>query len=455
MKFLKHLKRSPIVFPMACVAMTAMVFISEGSYWQSVGQLDDVGEMAVARVAIQRLTLSIVDAETGQRGYLLTGKNEYLQPYVAALKDIDAAFYLLDGHYQDEAHAKSMIVLLHNLTEGKLSELAMTVRLFDEGKTEASKQIILSGLGKEKMDAIRVQAAQLLDYESKKVAQGRLSIYRTLLISRLGIALLSAISLLALFLYLRQLAAHDRHQLELSRSMQAERDRLEVQVRQRTEQLTELTQHLETAREDERSRLARDLHDELGALLTSAKLDAARIKSRLGNTAPEAMERLSHLVEALNGGIALKRRIIEDLRPSALSNLGLVTTLEILAREFAQRTDVRVHCELEAVKLKPSTELVVYRLIQESITNISKYAKATQVWVKLTSHRGQVFISVRDDGVGFDATLKPKSAYGLVGMRFRVEAEGGALTIVSAPGRGTEIQATLPESNVDIASHYS
>jgi signal transduction histidine kinase len=449
MKFLNYLQRSPIVFPLACVAMLAMVFISEGSYMQSVRQLDDVGEMATARVAIQRLTRSIVDAETGQRGYLLTGKNEYLQPYAAALKDIDVAFNLLDAHYQDEAQAKGMVVLLHNLTESKLSELAITVRLYDDGKTDASKEIILSGSGKEKMDAIRVLAAQLLDHESSKVAQGRLSIYRTLMISRLGIAALSALSLLALFLYLRQLAAHDRHQLELARMVQAERDRLEVQVRQRTEQLTELTQHLETAREDERSRLARDLHDELGAMLTSAKLDAARIKSRLGTTAPEAMERLNHLVEALNGGIALKRRIVEDLRPSALSNLGLVTTLEILAREFAERAEVQVHCELAPVKLKPSTELVVYRLIQESITNISKYAAATQVWVKLTSSHGQVYVSVRDNGVGFDATQKPKSAYGLVGMRFRVEAEGGVLNVVSAPGCGTDIQATLPEANLD------
>ncbi len=449
MKFLKYLKRSPILFPLACVAMMATVFISEGSYMQSVRRLDEVGEMALARVAIQRLTTSIVDAETGQRGYLLTGKNEYLQPYATALKEIEGAFNLLDAHYHDDAQAKGALVLLHNLTESKLAELAMTVRLHDEDKTEASKAIILSGLGRENMDAIRVQAAQLLDYESKNVAQGRQSIYRTLLISRLGIAALSAISLLALFLYLRQLAAHDRHQVELGRIVQAERDRLEVQVRQRTQQLTELTQHLETAREDERSRLARDLHDELGALLTSAKLDAARIKSRLGNTAPDAMERLNHLVEALNGGIALKRRIIEDLRPSALSNLGLVTTLEILAREFAERADIQVHCELAPVNLKPSAELVVYRLIQESITNISKYAKATQVWLKLTSHDGQVSVSVRDDGVGFDATQKPKSAYGLVGMRFRVEAEGGMLAIVSAPGRGTDIQATLPETNLD------
>ena len=123
-------------------------------------------------------------------------------------------------------------------------------------------------------------------------------------------------------------------QLVQKRLAVAERDRLEIEVRERTAQLTELALHLQTAREDERQRLARDLHDELGALLTSAKLDAARIRSRLAGTAPEALDRLAHLVETLNSSIALGRRIIEDLRPSTLSNLGLVAALDILAREF-------------------------------------------------------------------------------------------------------------------------
>ncbi len=205
-----------------------------------------------------------------------------------------------------------------------------------------------------------------------------------------------------------------------------------------------MTHHLQTAREDERSRLARDLHDELGALLTSAKLDAARIKSRLAGTAPEALERLSHLVETLNSGIALKRRIIEDLRPSALSNLGLVAALEILTREFAEQSGIAVHHALEPVPLEADAELVVYRLVQEAITNIAKYAKAKQVWVSLSAQGGHVQASVRDDGVGFDISAQPGSAHGLVGMRFRVEAEGGTLTLQSTPGEGTLIQVSLP-----------
>lgn len=274
--------------------------------------------------------------------------------------------------------------------------------------------------------------------------QAREEISQVLLASRIGIAALTAMSLLALFLYLRQAAVVQRRQDRLNARTQADHHRLELEVARRTAELTELTRHLLTAREDERSRLARDLHDELGALLTSAKLDAARIRSRLGTTAPEAQDRLAHLVLTLNGVIALKRRIIEDLRPSSLSNLGLVATLEILAREFAQTSGLQVHCELRAVPLDAEADLVVYRLVQEGITNIGKHARAHEVWLGLGQEGDQVVVTLRDDGVGFDPQARPGAAHGLMGMRFRVLAEGGRLDVVSAPGRGTTVRVQLP-----------
>ena len=195
------------------------------------------------------------------------------------------------------------------------------------------------------------------------------------------------------------------------------------------------------------------MHDDLGALLTSAKLDAARIRSRLvgAGSAPEALGLLAHLVTTLNSGIALGRRIIEDLRPSALGTLGLVATLEILVGEYAAHAGLQVHSVLEPVSLDENAELMVYRLVQEALTNISKHAKARQAWVSLGLRAGLVEVSVRDDGAGFNTEVQPTSAYGLVGMRFRVEAEGGTLTVVSARGQGTLIQVRLPPSEAHVA----
>ena len=441
-------KHSRIVFPFACAAAVAMVLISEGSYWQSVDKLAELNAIGAARTSIQSLQQSILAAETGQRGYLLTDRKEYLLTYDKALKEIDESFSFLDRYYGKQARPIAMLRKVRILTDTKLSELAVATRLHDEGKSAASTDIVLSELNKRQMDAIRAFSTDLLEHEALNVSAGTNDLHRTLMLSRIGMAALSAIGLFALFLYLRQTYALKTQQQEQQRLVQAERDRLEVEVAHRTAQLTELTRHVLTAREDERNRLARNLHDELGALLTSAKLDAARIRSRLAGSAPEALERLTHLVDTLNRSIALGRDIIEDLRPSTLSNLGLVATLEILVREFTERSGVEAHCALATVKLGATAELVVYRLVQEAITNITKYANARHVWVGLAARQDEVEVSVRDDGVGFDTRAKASSAYGLVGMRFRVEAEGGTLVVVSARGQGTLIQVTLPQSTL-------
>ena len=442
----KVIQRSPVVFALAALAAVAMLFISEGSYWQSVEILDELSQAATARMNIQRLERGVLDAETSQGGYLLTGRDEYLPPYQQALQTVDESFRALDRHYGNAAKPGDLLAKLRALTETRLSIIAETIRLHQEGRQDTAKELVLSGLGKEKMEAIRAVSAELLANESVNLARGQASVNQTLMISRVGVAVLSTVMLLALYMYVRHATTLELHQLELKRVAQIERDRLETEVKLRTAQLTELTKHLLTAREDERHRLARDLHDELGSLLTSAKLDAARIRSRLAGTAPEALERLAHLVDTLNSSIALGRRIIEDLRPSTLANLGLVSALEILGREFGERVGIEVHCELTPVRLAATAELVVYRLVQEAITNISKYARASEIWISLASRDGRVEVSVRDNGVGFDTSTPPSSAYGLMGMRFRVEAERGSLSVVSAPGTGTRVQVSLPES---------
>lgn len=446
MSLLEVIKRSPFVVPLACLATATMVFISEASYWQAASTLDALGTMATARIHIQGLERNVLNAEAGRRAYLLSGDAEYRAPYDTALLDIAESLGFLQRHFRADSAAIAVVNRLSESIEAMRSELARSMPAIEGGHAKASFEINRNAIEKAQLDDVRELSTDLLRYESRSVDAGRSSIYRTLMLSRIGVALLSGLSLLALGMYLRQGSALDEHRREQQRLAQGERDRLESEVAQRTAQLTELTRHLQTAREDERGRLARDLHDELGAFLTSAKLDAARIKSRLLGTAPEALERLAHLVETLNSGIAMQRRIIEDLRPSALDQLGLAPALEILAREFAQQSGIEVRCTLEPVELEGDAELVLFRLVQEAITNIAKYAKARRVSVDMNLEAGHVQVSVRDDGVGFDASVQSASAHGLVGMRFRVEAEGGSLLVQSTPGQGTLIRVTLPVS---------
>ena len=293
------------------------------------------------------------------------------------------------------------------------------------------------------MQRIQEITTTLLTKEASKLLASQRGTQFVILFSRIGIALLSIICLFALLVYLRKNLELRLGQLELRHLLAKERDQLDLLVRKRTQQLTQLTLYLQTNREDERSRLARNLHDDLGALLTSAKMDAARIKSRVDQTSPAIVELLSHLVGNLNSSIALGRKIIEDLRPSALSNLGLVATLEILAREFADSADLLVHSNFEEVNLPENSQLMVYRLMQEACTNIMKYAGASNVWLKLGVVDGTITASVQDDGVGFDTESRLTASYGLLGMRYRVEAAHGVLNIISSPGQGTLVQALL------------
>ena len=446
MGFLSRFRRNVLAFPLAALAALAMLAISEASYQDATSSLDKLGDRGTARGRLNDLVKSLLDAETGQRGYLLTDRREYLKPYVQAQVETRKQLAWLNDYYGKDPRTSALIAEVMKESEAKLSELATTIDMHDRSGESAWRELLLSDIGREKMEHVRALGEQLLSYETAQVVVGRRSVYETLWLNRIGVSAMAAVSLLALFMYLRQTATLDRALAAEAERMEGERERLESEVAARTAQLKELAQHLQTVREDERSRLARELHDELGALLTAAKLDVARLKSRLGASATaDAAERLSHLNETLNGGIALKRRIIEDLRPSSLSNLGLVAALEILLREFGARSDIAVVDTLEHVELGAAAQLTVYRLVQEALTNVVKYAKASEVEVTLLpAEGGGARVTVRDNGVGFDTTVPRLARHGLIGMRYRVEAEGGTMSLASAPGEGTTIEALLP-----------
>ncbi len=454
MSFLSRFRGNVVAFPLAALAALAMLAISEASYQDATSSLDRLGEGATARAKLNDLVKFLLDAETGQRGYLLTERREYLRPYEQAQKETRSVLAWLSAYYAKDPEMAPTMVEVANETEAKLSELATTVDLHDRGVENGWRELMLSDIGREKMEHVRTLGERLIEHETVEVTVGRRSVYQTLWLNRIGVSAMAALSLLALFMYLRQSANLDRALVDEAERTAGERDRLEREVAARTAQLKELAQHLQTIREDERSRLARELHDELGALLTAAKLDVARLKSRLGaNASADASERIAHLNEALNGGIALKRRIIEDLRPSSLSNLGLVAALEILLREFAVRSEIAVVDHLDQVEVSPAAQLTIYRLVQEALTNVVKYAKATEVVVTLLApNDGGALISVRDNGIGFDTALPRLTRHGLIGMRYRVEAEGGTMRLSSTTGQGTLIEATLPAQPATPAS---
>lgn len=438
-------RRLKLLLPLAALVAAAVFSVTEIAYQNSTASLTSLASRGVARTAIALVLRRLLDAESAQRGYLLTGRIEYLEPNEEAAADIQRAITTLEQHYQGNERLLAVVQDMKKRVAEKQSELMTTLRLYDSGQHERWRDLTMTNIGREKMEAVRASTEVLMAAEDEHVISERAGIFSTLRFSRAGVHLLTALSLLALVFYVRKTAALEAAQLRHAEDLQAERDELERQVRRRTAELTELTNHLQTAREDERSRLARELHDELGALLTAAKLDVARLKRGMGALTPDVDERVRHLNSTIDQGISLKRRIVEDLRPSSLSNLGLVAALDIQAREFAVRTGIRVNQRLEDVALAEVEQMTVYRVVQESLTNIAKYAGASEVTLTLQADASRVRVSVEDNGNGFDCLRVANTSHGLTGMRYRVEAAGGELRVVSAIGHGTLIEAWLPQ----------
>lgn len=430
---------------LAVAAVALIVFINEASYHNTVKSVNDMEQAQSTRSALNELMQSMLDAETGQRGYLLTGNAIYLEPYNETLKTINQQLDQLRLAFTPFPHQLMEFGVMSRHVSRKMAEMDLTVKMRAAGKEDAWRFVLTTDVGKEQMDAVRKQADILASDSIRNMERGQMQVRQNLQLSRIGIAIMALGGLLAFYMYLLQTRALLNSGIREQESLKRERDQLDLQVRERTANLAELATHLQNVREDERGHLARELHDELGALLTAAKLDVARLKSRLTPTQPEALERVAHLTETLNHGIALKRRIVEDLRPSSLSHLGLVASLEILAREFEERSGISLTTDLESVELGGSAQLTVYRLVQESLTNIAKYAGASQITVSLQNQGGYALVEVQDNGKGFDVQKIAASSHGINGMRHRVEAAGGKLTVTSDLGTGTRVYAALPK----------
>jgi PAS domain S-box-containing protein len=226
-----------------------------------------------------------------------------------------------------------------------------------------------------------------------------------------------------------------------------ERVRAEEALRRSQQELRELASRMDSVREQEKSRIARELHDELAQALTALKMDTSWIAERLPTGQVALAAKLAAMQAMLDGTVAATRRISADLRPLLLDDLGLVPAAEWLVQNFSERTGVR--CELSVgtpeLELEHSLASAVFRILQESLTNVARHAQASLVEVMLESSADQVTLTVRDNGRGFspESPRKPNS-YGLMGLRERAYLLGGEVRIASEPGRGTTVEVHVP-----------
>ena len=245
--------------------------------------------------------------------------------------------------------------------------------------------------------------------------------------------------------------AAQRQALETQKQAQRATDQLNRELRERETLLGQLLQKVVSAQEGERERIARELHDGTGQILTALGLGLAAAGESIRSDPDLATKQLSELKHLNAEALQELHDLIGDLRPAILDDLGLIPALKGQVREFEARTGVEAAFRVEGKRrpLRPDIETIVFRIGQEALTNIAKHAGAEHVIVELCYNERLLRLVVQDDGQGFDPEEAlhvdgPRRAWGLLGMQERVALVGGACNIESQPGSGTRIEATIP-----------
>jgi signal transduction histidine kinase len=425
------------------VGMALLIGMPVASYMQASAGLKAMRQFGFSSQQanhLDRLNLVLLHAQSASRGYALTRDPAHLASYRAiAPKILDSLLVIQQDHKGDRRttelskHARNLAARLDLTVRHIERGLPLEKSWFDEGTM-----------------AMNAYEHQHNTMKADLLAENRRSVKQSMdgfENARLSAVLLAIASLILLGVAI-SLEQKKQDLLErIHHMLEAENERLEREVRHRTKELTNLATYLTQVRETEKLHLAREMHDELGALLTAAKLDADWIERTLP---PESRalvaQRIVRLRQSLISGITLKRRITNDLRPALLYDLGLIEALRALIEEFRQGEEMEVKADLPEAEpeLSDAVALSLFRIVQEAFTNIRKYAQAHHVWVSLRLTQTAIELTIEDDGVGFDMDSPKLARHGLAGIKHRVFTHGGQLDIRSAPGAGVTIRVMLP-----------
>jgi signal transduction histidine kinase len=332
---------------------------------------------------------------------------------------------------------------LANLVTTKFAEVDATLVLYEKGRSQAMA-LVKTDFGQRSMDGVRDLTRQMRTQEREFVRTRTEEWLHTQQVNR---AITAGGALLNVLLILLAGALVTR---DIRRRTAVAID-LESQVAQSTAELSELSTSLQRVSERERSSLARELHDELGGLLIAIKMDLAQLKAQVDLTKPDVQARWDRIQSTLSAGIDLKRRVIEQLRPSLLDNMGLIAALKWQAGEICSgaKLALKEHYPDAEPPISSDASIALFRIAQEALTNIVKHARATQVDIALVLTNDKLILQIEDDGIGIaDGGEHVAGSHGIAGMRHRLKSYGGQFALEQRAPQGTRLVASLPMRTV-------
>jgi len=428
--------------------LVALVFAEQGFRELEATRRSTAASFAV-QTALSDIVRLLADAEAGLRAHVATGRDAELDPYLLALPGIEQRKQSLRATLDPERAAapEGRGARLGALVDRRVTELRAALELYrSRGRTTPPEQLAAAA-SSSTMNQIRAQVRELQAEEERRLAASVARRAGEIFELRLAMQLLTAFSIallvLVAFLARREFRLGERRHA----SMLDERRRLEAAVESRMTELSELSSHLQQVSEAEKSKLARDIHDELGSILVAAKMDVAWAHGRVTGVDGVTAAKLRGVLGVLDQAIAIKRRMTEELRPTLLDNLGLGAAIQAHVVEVCGRAGLAHEVTLpeEEPELPEPVAVALFRIVQEALTNVVRYAKARRVTVALSRSAAGVALVFADDGIGLPPPdERRKRSHGILGMQQRVRALRGELVIKSTPGSGTRIEVFVP-----------
>ena len=392
---------------------------------------------------LQRFLATAQAAEMGQRGFLLTGIPEYLDPYNQALTELH---HEIDRIAELTSHLPSQqqrVSQLRGLLTEKLTELAETIRLRKERGFEASRRAVVSQRGKQIMDGLRATVGEM-EQEAYRVLSEREQLVTR--ISHQSLFAFIATALLTLIGFIIAMA--------LAQKYVSVRRKADEQWRQSYEQLQAAGRLITGAENAERRRIGRDIDNDLGQLLNGMRFDMTWLHKRcsaLPNTAErrEIIEKLSDLIKLADRTLSSVQRVSAALQPVPLEEIGLISAVHTYAQHFESATGiacaVAASPTLDDFTFDEHTASNIFRIVQELLTNAERHAEATLITIALTLSDDAVIITVEDNGKGITPEqTKDSKSLGIVSMEERALLIGAAFTITGRPGTGTVAKLVIP-----------
>jgi len=430
--------------------LAALFFLTSAGQERLQEASERLQKSAQREHAIDDLQISLSRAVATQRGYLLTGDQRFLKIYDTGIAEIEPRLSRLQAAYQGSEANLAEVRSLNVLIGKRLADLAMIVAIQKSQGVAAAVALTKTSVGLGAGEAIGESLEQLRQRESQERSAAENHWFQSLTLSRWIVLSGTIVNMLLVGVAARLVYMDMRRRALLTAELRDQKLRLEREAEDRNRELVELSTHLQNVAEREKAALARELHDELGGLLVGARMDISWAEQHIANLDPDIKLRLSRVQQSLAAGVDLKRRIIEELRPTLLDNVGMFAALRWQLKETCGRAG------LKCIESFPDDEpaftseaaIALFRIAQEAFTNIVKHSGAKSMDIALDVDDDAIVMQISDNGRGIPGERQNSSgSHGLASMRHRVRALGGRLDLRSPPSGGTSLLVRIPTVN--------